>query len=617
MDYSKRALLLTAILGLAGLVFLADLFTSLGILVWGLYLLLILASAWLENPRYTLLTAAVCAVFTVVGISLSPPSVPLGWGSAVEILSLVGIGLAALVGLTVGRWKAQLAEITERKQAQDALRQSEQRERARAAELEAVMEITPVAINIAHDRKCHRITGNRAAMELLRLPLGVNASKTATPAERALQPYRIVRNGVEIPVHELPMQVAAARGVEVRGAELDLEFADGSVRHILGNTVPLRGPDGEVQGAVGVFLDITENKQAAELLQNREARLRAVLDAALDAIVTIDERGIIESVNPATERLFGYAAHELIGQKVNLLMPSPYREEHDGYLEQYLRTNVKRIIGIGREVQGQRKDGSLFPAELSVSEGHVGQRWFTGTIRDISRRRELEQEVLEVATLEQQRIGRELHDGVGQELTGLGLLADALARRLEKSSPSEQRLAGDLVQGLQRVHQQVRTLCRGLILAEPDAEALRVALDDLAASIAEQSGIACTLDCAEPAPVPDPVTAKHLYRIAQEAVSNALRHGRPKQIALSLRSGPEGLCLTIRDDGIGVQELVESHQGLGIPTMRYRAGMIGGALQVGRGEGGGTLVTCTVPRRRGHAGTEPKHRESSGENPRR
>jgi signal transduction histidine kinase len=243
--------------------------------------------------------------------------------------------------------------------------------------------------------------------------------------------------------------------------------------------------------------------------------------------------------------------------------------------------------------------------ELAVSEvDHLGL--FTGILRDISRRQALERQVVEIAAQEDQRIGRELHDSVGQELTGLGMMAGALARRLEHGSGAEKELAGKLVQGLNRVHQQVRALSRELIVAELDAEGLSVALEELAARTREQAGIDCHLDSAEPVSVPDPLMAKHLYRVAQEAVSNALRHGKPSRICLALHSGPDELCLTIRDDGIGMQKPVVPPQadptkdGMGIPTMHYRAAMIGGALQVGPAPGGGTLVSCSVPRRIHH-----------------
>ncbi len=132
----------------------------------------------------------------------------------------------------------------------------------------------------------------------------------------------------------------------------------------------------------------TENVQrsAADLaLLESEARTRAILDAAVDAIITIDELGLVESMNPAAERLFGYPSAEVIGQNVKMLMPEPYRHEHDGYLRNYRETGQKKIIGIGREVVGLRKDGTTFPMHLAVSELHLGhRRMFTGIARDIT-----------------------------------------------------------------------------------------------------------------------------------------------------------------------------------------------------------------------------------------
>jgi PAS domain S-box-containing protein len=129
-------------------------------------------------------------------------------------------------------------------------------------------------------------------------------------------------------------------------------------------------------------------------LHDSEQRMRAILKTAVEGIITIDERGTIESLNPAAERIFGYKASEVTGKNVRVLMPPPYHEEHDGYLANYLRTGHAKIIGIGREVFGQRKDGTLFPMDLAVSEVKLAnQRLFTGFVRDISERKESEQSV--------------------------------------------------------------------------------------------------------------------------------------------------------------------------------------------------------------------------------
>ncbi len=145
-------------------------------------------------------------------------------------------------------------------------------------------------------------------------------------------------------------------------------------------------------GAVLSHADITQRYLVEEAISEKEARLRAVLDTANDGILTIDERGVIKSFNQASEKLFGYAALEAIGQNVKTLMPSPYRERHDHYLANYRATGAGKIIGIGREVEGQRKDGSIFPMDLSISEVRLGdRRIFTGIVRDITERRRDEQ----------------------------------------------------------------------------------------------------------------------------------------------------------------------------------------------------------------------------------
>jgi two-component system, LuxR family, sensor kinase FixL len=143
-------------------------------------------------------------------------------------------------------------------------------------------------------------------------------------------------------------------------------------------------------------LDITGRRSVEAALRESEARTRAILETAVDAIITIDEAGIIEAYNPAAERLFGYAAREAVGQNVRMLMPPPYAREHDQYLSNYLQTGRRKIIGIGREVVGRRKDGTLFPMDLAVSEVRFGdRRLFTGIVRNITDRKLAEQTIRE------------------------------------------------------------------------------------------------------------------------------------------------------------------------------------------------------------------------------
>ena len=141
-------------------------------------------------------------------------------------------------------------------------------------------------------------------------------------------------------------------------------------------------------------------KAQADELRDSNARLRSIIDSAVDGIIVIDARGRIEAFNPAAERLFGYREQELVGQNIHVLMPSPYREEHDGYLARYLDTNVKKIIGTGREVTGLRRDGTTFPLHLSVAEMVIGgERKFTGILHDLSARARIEEQLREQASL--------------------------------------------------------------------------------------------------------------------------------------------------------------------------------------------------------------------------
>ena len=155
----------------------------------------------------------------------------------------------------------------------------------------------------------------------------------------------------------------------------------------------------------------------------REAHLQSILDTVPDAMIVIDERGTMQSFSSAASRLFGYASPDVIGRNIKMLMPSPYRESHDGYLERYLRTGERRIIGIGRVVVGERKDGSTFPMELSVGEMHSGnRRFFTGFIRDLTERQRTEGRLQELQT-ELVHISR---------LTAMGEMASALAHELNQ-----------------------------------------------------------------------------------------------------------------------------------------------------------------------------------------
>ena len=225
----------------------------------------------------------------------------------------------------------------------------------------------------------------------------------------------------------------------------------------------------------GFVRDVTQRKQAEEALRESQARIQAILDTAVDGIITIDEQGIVEIANPAIERLFGYAPADLIGRNISMLMPSPHREHHDAYLARYLSTGEARVIGIGRELEGLRRDGTTFPLELALSEVRGnGRRRFTGIIRDITVRKQAEQALLRADALKDEFLANTSHElrtplngiiGIGQSMIdgATGPLSDEQRRNLGMVVASGRRLANlvnDLLDFSKLRHEKIELNCR-------------------------------------------------------------------------------------------------------------------------------------------------------------
>lgn len=210
-------------------------------------------------------------------------------------------------------------------------------------------------------------------------------------------------------------------------------------------------------------------------------------------------------------------------------------------------------------------------------------------------RKQLEQEIAEATAHEQQTIGRELHDSVAQELTGLGMLGDQLCGELEQARAPQAEQAARLVEHLKRVHQQVRRISHGLIPVQIDPEGLMAALKRLAESGQALSGIDCRFECPEPVLVESSAMATQLYRIAQEALQNAERHSAARQIVIELRRKDGAAKLIVRDNGKGLPGEGEKPEGMGAKIMQHRAGQIGAWLAFESAKGRGTAVVCTLP----------------------
>ncbi|MBI5093652.1 MAG: PAS domain-containing sensor histidine kinase [Candidatus Hydrogenedentes bacterium] len=213
-------------------------------------------------------------------------------------------------------------------------------------------------------------------------------------------------------------------------------------------------------------------------------------------------------------------------------------------------------------------------------------------IHDVTDRRRLEKEVVEIAAREQRRVGQDLHDGLGQLLTGLMCLSGSLARNLSEQSPACAAQAGEITQIAGSALAEVRSLARGLMPVELDLRGLPASLQELAYDCENLFNVACECECSGEIEFDDAVAPLQLYRIAQEAVSNAVRHGKAKEIHIALKAAGSRGQLTIEDNGTGFTRSKQRRGGMGLRIMRYRAEMIGGALDIRVSRGRGTRILC-------------------------
>jgi PAS domain S-box-containing protein len=345
--------------------------------------------------------------------------------------------------------------------------------------------------------------------------------------------------------------------------------------------------------------DLPQSLQIARAaLAASEQRSQAILETAVNAIIIMGEDCLIETVNSATERIFGYSRDELIGKNIKMLMPHPYRDQHDGYVQAYRDTGVRKIIGVGREAVGQRKDGTIFPLDLSVGEARLpdGKRIFTGIIRDLSDRKKLEEQILHISEEEQHRIGQDIHDDLCQQLAAIGCLAKVAHRQLSRAGVSEASSLEEIVRLVTQANARAREMSRGLMPVVLDAAGLMAALGELAQGTERIFRVSCPFRCERPVSVPDNKVATQLFRIAQEAVANAIKHSCADRIEISLGQDTEHLTLTIRDNGTGIPDNISGKStGMGLLTMSHRARMVGGHLDVFPDDFGGTVVRCSIP----------------------
>jgi two-component system sensor kinase FixL len=339
--------------------------------------------------------------------------------------------------------------------------------------------------------------------------------------------------------------------------------------------------------------DLLEKRVAERSAELRLAnqKLQALFDASPLAILTVDLAGNVRSWNETAGRMFGWTEAEVLGKPVPHI-PQEKREEFNALHEAAM--DGKTIL---TETERCRKDGTSLPvrvADASLRNAQGKIVGMMGMIEDISERRRLEKALLDVSEEEKARLGRDLHDGLGQHLAGISFMAETLKKKLDANSRVEAELAAKIVGHLQEAINVSRDLAKGLFPVELRTQGFVPGLEQLASAITERFRLQCVVRGRGQIRVSDENMARNLYRLAQEAAFNAAKHSQGKTIRISVAQRDGQIQLTVEDDGVGIPDELEKKPGMGLRIMQYRARMLGGTLDIRRGRRGGTVVTCTA-----------------------
>ncbi len=375
--------------------------------------------------------------------------------------------------------------------------------------------------------------------------------------------------------------------------ELDYRIIrpDGEVRWLRTRGFAIRNEAGEVYRLAGVTEDVTDRKRAEDELRKSEVRTRALLSAMPDLMFRMSRWGMFVDYYAATNTSLYRPPSVFLGANVREVLGPALGDMFQSSIERTLSTGVVQAIEYRLPLDGCSGDFEARFAPSSDDEVLV-------VVRDVTEQKRLQKEILEISNREQERLGHDLHDGIAQQLMGIALLCKVLQKQLEREAIPAAEQASQIEKLVEDALSQTRSLARGLAPVEIEAGGLEAALEDLARGIERMHGVRCVFRSDRRVLIGSRAEALHLYRITQEAVSNALRHARPTRIVIDLSSVNGRRRLTVMDDGIGIASNRESSRkkgslaGMGLHIMRYRARMIDAIFDVRPAPEKGTIVTC-------------------------
>lgn len=382
----------------------------------------------------------------------------------------------------------------------------------------------------------------------------------------------------------IPFIIVTGHGDERTAVEA---MKHGALDYVMKDAGMLDLLPGIVRRALGVVERERKLVEANETVRLSKQRHEHVIQTALDGFVRFDRQGNVLEVNKALCELLGQPAEVLLQKNVFDAAGTALRED--------LRPQVERLESHGAShcfSRLARRDGTEIEVEISLRR--EDDELF-GFVHDISAQRRLERQMQQITLDERRRFGQELHDGLGQQLTAIELMMHTLARELKAPAPAQAKVAFEITNFLRRAITQTREIAHGLSPVAEEGEGLMNALQELA-RMTTLAGVACDFYCSEAVKIDDPGVASHLHRIAQEGVTNALKHAKARKIGLFLSDNHSMLELSIQDDGKGMPRRKAPNGGMGLQVMQHRALLIGGQLAIDSQSGKGVRIVCSLPK---------------------